>query len=85
MDWAGVSGKKTGAAIRAKSGIRAGPGSTQNTKKTLGKQGIRGNVEILVATEIPRNLTNTGEKGILAKMDFTWRRKSQKTYETNGK
>ena len=35
--------------------------NAQNTKKTLGKQGILENVEILVATEIPRNLKTLGK------------------------
>ena len=53
--------------------------NSQNTKKTLGKQGILGNVDILVATEIPRNLKTTGENKVFwSKMNSTWRRKSQK-------
>ena len=50
-----------------------------NTKKTLGRQGILGNVENLVATKTPRNLNNTGENKVFcSKADPTWRPKSQK-------
>ena len=60
--------------------------NSQNTKKTLGKQGILENVEILVATEIPRNLKNTGENKVFwSKMNSTWRRKSQKTLQNQCK
>jgi len=84
MGWAGLSGEKNG---YHKSGQIRDPArpwqlsqNSQNTKKTLGKQGILENVEIMVATETPRNLKNTWENKVFcSKVNFTWERKSQKT------
>ncbi len=69
--WAGPAsaGKKNRS---PKSGQIRDPGwpwqpskNSQNPMKTLGKQGILENVDILVATEIPRNLIKQRPSGFL--------------------
>ena len=73
MGWAGLSGGKNG--YHKWGRIRNPPRpwqpspNSQNTKKTLGKQGVLGNVEILVATKNTETLKTLGKTRILVKSE----------------